>query len=274
MDDNENGIPKIRTYKSDAEIFMKDKKISSLDIASQSYILRENKFQKTGKAFGVKKIIIICFAALAISAGIYLYANYFLAGKITAPSPTAPVKTFKPFVAVEAQKSLTFQKINPGSLTDSLKNELGKNFPGDTIVYFNTSLTSLEFMNFMGWNPPKSFLENVEPNFNILGVYTENKSDIAVVFEIQDFEKGLLSTLEWEPAMWRDWKQFLSDNDVLNIPEFSFKDEVVQNQDARILKNNRAILGYAIFNKKFLVISTSRESLGFVLKRLISLPPK
>ena len=202
--DDEKSIPKIRTYESDTEIFMKDKKISSLDISTKAYMGRAREgFGETKKTFGIKSIVIIIFVVIALGTGIYFFLKYFSSNSTPQPIIT-PQQSFKPYIAVESQKAITFQKTNPASLTEAIKNELDKNLVPDAIVYLDTSLTSREFINFTEWNPPKSFLENIEPNFNILGVDVSGSQGIALIFKIQNFEAGLSSMLEWEPSMWRE----------------------------------------------------------------------
>jgi len=278
MDDKNQKIPRIRTFRSDAEIFMKEKKISSLDIASRAYVYNQNNPETQKPTFNFKKIAVI-FSTIIFGVS----AFYFLFGYVskkenpaTTPTPETKTKTFKPYVFVETQKSVSFLKTDPGSLIGALKSEIAKNFPSDSIVYLDTSLTSREFVTFMDWDPPASFLETIQPNFNVLAAYTKNAGGIALIFELQNFETGLSSMLSWEKSMWQDWKPFFSSEDVSNISRFSFEDEIIQNQDSRIFKNSggKVILGYAIFNKKLLVISTSRESLNLVLTRVVSLPPR
>ena len=76
--------------------------------------------------------------------------------------------------------------------------------------------------------------------------------------------------------MWLDFKSFLKEEDINMISKFSFQDDIVKNNDARILKNGggKIILGYSIFNKQYVIISTSRETLSTILERLITLPPR
>ena len=66
------------------------------------------------------------------------------------------------------------------------------------------------------------------------------------------------------------------EEDVKTISQFSFADDIIKNNDARVLKNGvgKIILGYVIFDHKYVVISTSREALSTILERLIALPPR
>lgn len=82
--------------------------------------------------------------------------------------------------------------------------------------------------------------------------------------------------LSWEKDIWQSFSQFLNGEDIRNIKQFFFKDEIIRNHDSRILTNteNKSILAYAIFNKQFVIVSTSREALSIMLQRLIASPPK
>ena len=76
--------------------------------------------------------------------------------------------------------------------------------------------------------------------------------------------------------MGADFKPFLSSQDLSATRQTFFEDELIKNNDARVLKNlsGGIILGYSIFNQKFVIISTSIEALSTVLERLIILPPR
>ena len=98
---------------------------------------------------------------------------------------------------------------------------------------------------------------------------------MGVIFKIKKFEEAISSLLLWEPTLWLDFKPFLKEEDIQNISKFSFQDEIIKNNDARVLKNgNKIILGYSIFNKQYVIISTSRDAISIILERLITLPPR
>ena len=289
MADDQKEIPKIRTFKTDAEIFMKEKKISQLDVARGAYVAGRDSFQTApASKFSYKMIIFAAAAVLIIGlAGYFAFRLFFPA----ATTPAAEIsKPFANFLPVEDQKIIAFSESNPGALSSALLAQRAENLRFDTIVYLpirtlkktgeEKFASAGEFIGFLNWQAPKEFLENLEPDFNTLAVYNQNSRDIAIIFKVKNFASALSSLLAWEKIIWFDWKPFLADADIKNISQFSFADDLIKNNDARVLKNSpptgggKIILGYAIFNHQYVIVSTSRAALSTILDRLIALPPR
>lgn len=290
MADEQNELPKIRTFKTDTEEFIKEKKISQFDIASKAYVagVEANETFKPRRPFSYKTT-----AYAVLGAAVVGLAGYFGFGlfspAVEQPAPEAS-KSFLNFLPVEDQKIITFSETNPGVLMSAFAEERAKNLRFDTLIYFPIKvlkpsgeekfIDSREFTSFLNWRAPREFLDNLEPDFNALVFYGQDSHDFAVVLKVKNFERALASLLDWEKTMWFDWKPFLRDEDVKNIAQFSFGDEIIKNNDARVFKNSppaggaKMILGYSIFNKQYVVISTSRGALSTILERLITLPPR
>ena len=128
----------------------------------------------------------------------------------------------------------------------------------------------------LAWQTPSEFLDNLRPDFNLLTVYGRNSRDIAVILKIKNFPSALASLFSWERTLWQDFKPFLQAEDIKNISQFAFVDDIIKNNDARVFKNvnGKIILGYSIFSKQYVIISTSRDALSTILDRLIALPPR
>ena len=282
---DEKEIPKIRTLKTDAEIFIKEKKLSQLDIARSAYTAGGGLARPAGGlaekiklGLDWKKITYSALAALIIALAGYFFFKLFFAAP-QEPQPESP-KPAASFLQVEDKKELVFSKSNPGSLISALLNEKQKGLRFDTIIYFPFRMTSKDFIALLSWNPPAGFSDNLNPDFNTLIVYEQASSDLAIIFKAKSFERALAALLEWERTIWFDWKPFLAEEDIKNIARFSWADDIIKNNDARVLKNGpptgggKIILGYSIFNKQYVIISTSREALSTILDRLIALPPR
>ncbi|QQG42723.1 MAG: hypothetical protein HYW15_00650 [Candidatus Giovannonibacteria bacterium] len=284
-------IPKIRTFKTDAEIFIKEKNLSRLDITRSAYAAGEEGparpagglAEKLKLGLDWKKITYSALAVLIIAlAGYFVFKLFFAAP--TEPQPEAPKPAAASFLPVEDKKELVFSKSDPGSLISALLDEKQKGLRFDTVIYFPFGMTSQDFVALLSWNPPAGFADNLNPDFNTLIAYGQASSDLAIIFKARGFERALASLLEWEHTIWFDWKPFLAEEDIKNIARFSWADDIIKNNDARVLKNGppsaagggggKIILGYAIFNKQYVIISTSREALATILERLIALPPR
>ena len=119
-------------------------------------------------------------------------------------------------------------------------------------------------------------MESLTGEFNLFLFYGSISHDLVLVVKTSDFPKTLAALLSWEKTMWLDWKPFLSEADIQNIQQFAFADDIIKNNDARVFKDktNRTILGYAVFNRQYVIISTSRDAISAILDRLITLPPR
>ncbi len=281
-------LPKLRTLKNDADVFVKENKISEFDIKKAAYIEQsEIRNFRSFPKIPIKKIIYTAVAVLVISGGGYFIYKFF-----TKPS-TQVIEEPKPptqIVNADGEKIIQFQSSKPGDMISALQKESGNNLVGNSIIYFplemvNESgtkkfISSIDFAQLVSWNAPQDFLDNLTDDFNMLMVYNGTSSSAAVIMKINNFENGIVSLLNWEQTMWASWKPFLSPDDIQKIQNFYFYDDVIQNNDARVLKSNatgdkgRIIFGYSIFNKQYVVFATSREALSTILSRLIALPPR
>lgn len=286
MADEDKELPKIRTFKTDTEEFVKEKKISQLDIARGAYTAgrKADEIATSQKPVFYRAAVYSVLAALIIGT-----AGYF-GFRLFSPAAEPPIaetpKPFASFLQVENQKIISFAETNQGMLVSALNEERQKNLRAGTIVYFPIKITKVggeekfasakEFSSFLNWQAPKEFLDNLEPDFNALIIYVQDSHDFAVILKIKNFAGALAQLFSWESDMWFDWKPFLADENIKNIPQFSWADEIIKNNDARVLKNGggRVILGYSIFNKKYVIISTSYDALSIILERLITLPPR
>jgi len=294
MADKQQEIPKIRTFKTDTEIYVKEKKISGLDITSSAY---KAGIATTKPALYAehprKRIIIYASLALAVililgSGGYFAYKFYFnvppgVEEELNVPGISKPPK---PFLVVDGEKTIQISITNPGRLTEVLQTERKKALRPGTLIYFPLLLSvrqeeekyldAQDFIKIISWRPPKTLSGNLLPEFNTLISYNLNSKDLVLIFKVKDFNSSFASMLKWEATMWQDWKSFMGSQDFGQVASSVFEDTLIKNNDARVLKNTarEIILGYSIFNKEFVIVSTSRESLSEVIGRFIAIPPR
>lgn len=253
-------IPKLRTFEADIEKFGSIKPP-----------------QKENGPIPVRRIIFIAVISLVAVFGIYKFINFITKSVTEEKTPVpASVQIGQSFTKADAESKLNFVKLDPGSLARAIVAEKNAGRKIGAIAFLRLELTLREFSEFMQIGIPESILENAFPEFNIFAVYGENSSGLAFIIKTKNFSKAYSSMLSWEKTIWASFKPFLNAEDITNISQFSFADEIVRNHDARVLKNadNKSILAYAIFNKQFVVIAASREALSTILQRLIASPPR
>jgi len=253
-------IPKLRTFEDDIEKF-----------GSVKPPYKEN---------GPIPIRRIIFIAVLVFAGIFLIYWFINLVTKSPQNEEMPTKTAEqigqPFIKGVAESKLNFSALDSGSLIRVLNTEKNIGRKIGTIAFLPIQLTLKEFSEFTETGIPESILENSFPGFNIFAVYGTQTSDLAFIIKTKNFSKAYSSMLFWEKTMWASLKPFLNPEDVGAINQFSFLDEIVRNHDSRVLKNsdNKSILSYAIFDKQYVVVATSREALSIILQRLIASPPK
>lgn len=283
---DEREIPKIRTMRGDAEDLIKDRRVSQLDIKSKQYIAEKQERKIHFEELPLKKIAIFAAIILILGAGGYfgykIYTRETSGGGAALEKPKPPPK----IVAADDEKILSFKEALPGGLVSKINEERRRLLRFDTIIYFPIEMEariggkkftdSRDFIKALSWRAPSAFLDNLFPEFNALIAHTSSSRDFSVIFRVRDFGRTVGSLIEWERVIAQDFKPFLEEEDAKNLHQFAFHDEVIKNNDSKVFKNSsgKTILAYTIFNKQFLIISTSRDGLSLILDRLIKLPPR
>lgn len=271
-EENQKPIPRIRTFETDIET-RKKMGISPADVVAKFGAING------AEKINIKKIIII--AVLILAGGELTFGIFKIFSKEKPPEEEKPPATQigKPYIKADLEKTLSFSPADPGSLISAVKKELETQRKSESALFLELSQTLKEFSQFTGLRIPESLTQNSSPSFNIFTAYHTGSSSLVFLIKIENFEKAYGSLLSWEKDMWQSFGQFLNADDIKNISKFSFGDEIIRNHDSRVLKNldppagGKSILAYAIFNKQFVIISTSREGLGMMLQRLIASPP-
>lgn len=286
---DEVALPKIRTFQTDAQRYIKDKNLSPAQVAARSYASQQR--QATGAPSAppkapvslTKKLLIVggVIGIVALGVGGWTLISAFLK---PAPTPQAPTLQIpQPLVFAESQVILETAKDDTSSLQKQIITERGKiRAPGSLeylpltiMVNKNTSIVAppSAAIKLLGWDAPQSFVDQLISPTNVFVYFGPQNRDMTFVFTVRDFERALASLYGWEKTLPRDLRPYMSGD----IPSSSlFQDEIIKNHSARVLKagNDQVLLGYAIFNKKYVILATSREALATVLGRFIALPPQ
>jgi|SRR3989344_2787992 len=269
-EDNKKQLPRIRTFETDIETRKKEG-ISPSDVVARTGSLNNGNINIPN----LRKIIIVTVLILAVSGTTFGLFKYF--SKEEPPPKITPTEQIgKPYIKADLEKAINFSASNPGSLILAIKKELETQRKSESLLFLELPQTLSEFSRFTGIKIPETLLQNSQPSFNAFVSYHTGSSSVVFLIKTMNFEKTYSSMLSWEKDMWQSFSQFLNAGDIANINRFSFGDEIIKNHDSRILKNQegKGILTYTIFNKQFIVITTSREGLSLVLQRLIASPPK
>lgn len=140
----------------------------------------------------------------------------------------------------------------------------------------NEFLGALDFFGLAQASLPPLFSNSIggRSSFGVTDTFRGNEP--IFIIEITNFSSAFAGLLEWEERMPADLK------DLLN-PELSydrggnvFLDTVVANNDARFLQNRLGeyVLGYSIFNRRFLILAQSPQVMEIAIKQMSALPPR
>lgn len=262
MPNGQKQLPQIRTLETDIEA-RKQRGISPSEIVTQF-----GSFKESPKKTNTKLILIVLFLVLVGGGVIFGLFKYFRSEEQTIEEMPQSTQIGKSYIKADLEKTIT-------PTISVIKQELETQRKSDSLLFLMIPQILSEFTQSTGIKIPESLIQNSHPSFNIFIAYHTGSSSVVFLIKTENFEKTYSSLLEWEKDMWQSFVPFLNTEDVKNIKQFSFVDEIIRNHDSRVLsKENKSILAYSIFNKQFVIIATSREALSIVLQRLIALPPK
>ena len=275
------GLPKsgLRTMVGDAQAYIKDKSFSLAELVSQkkeqSAAFEEKRSVSYLKVSGFVLAVILIISLAG--AGIY-WAVRTLNGP--APEPEAP----KSLIPAEKEISIEVSSIRE---TDSFLNEwknlfnlqlLPRGFGHVTIFSEeeNKFIDSTGFFRLMRANPPALLAENLGERATVGLADTPRGTEPLFIFEIKSFSSAFAGMLEWEKSLPKNIEKFLSNRMSLDRGENVFQDVIIANNDARFLYNRdrEPILGYSIFNRRFLIIAQSQTAVEIAVKQLSLFPPK
>ena len=280
-DEITESIPTIRTMQTDAQIYIKKKNLSPLEIAAKTYAANPPRLgirqPYTRTIFLVLGVFVLIVASIA---GWW----FFLRVPTVTQLPSQP----KPPVAVvraEEEVELAFSPTNLRQFLDALERERETARSVGSLVYFPVAVSNGETKRYIGAQeffeafeikPPQSFLDTIQPIFYLFAYRGNERGSLAFVFRARSFERIFSSLLFWERTLPRNLHYFIPQNITPDALPRTFSDKIIKNHDARVLSgpSGTSVLAYALFDKSFVVLATSEEALAAVLERMIAVPPQ
>lgn len=292
---NESGGTKkqsalIRSMKMDANKFVREKKISLMDIFLKEKIKREAKSDGKIKIFFRFILLFLILGALSYLS-FTLYNKYY-------KNPEKKVEREE-----NIQKSLVYSEIiNPIYIDEKdakilVKEFLEKNNAKENLIYApliknKKSINFNEFLSNLEIPAPYELVKNLENEF-YFGAYgvSENKNNPVLVLKTKNFNPAYINMLKWEKNIVNDLSLIFAlnspvipmDNNISKTaatttsssssPSTSkiteFYDKTINNLDIRILDaENKTILLYGFFAEKYLIIVSSEETFKNIINRL------
>ncbi|MBI2507110.1 MAG: hypothetical protein HYW09_00665 [Candidatus Niyogibacteria bacterium] len=276
-----NGLkkPGIRTMAGDVQDYVKEKKLSLAGLAA---IRQRREIAGGPENRSVLRRPAYIFSAILILA--LLSAGIFWLNR-AAREPLAPQKTATPPSLIAAGKEFTVSTENGDKnvFLTSWRDLFNAQLLPRQFLYVkifdknnNKFLNAQGLFNLLGISPPLLLANNVGglSTFGIMD--TSRGNETVIITEINSYASAFAGLLQWEANLPVDLLPLLRPGLSYDRGENNFIDSVVANNDARLLKNKEgeSILGYSIFNQKFLILAQSPQAMENVIKQMSVLPPK
>jgi hypothetical protein len=209
----------------------------------------------------------ILILLLAAAGGIFTYYKYVARETPPLSNPIPPKKL------INAGEKI----IGVGEIETALSQDY---FAGGFLVFIPMEkrdgrdyyLSSDEFFLATKLNPPRELREAVS-SYN-LGVVGEGEGKISSAFlilEIISPDDAASGMRVWEKGMQKELEIFFPKLKIAIASEF--RDDFIRNLNARTLGPGDGSLHYLIFNKKFLIIASSRKTMEDIIDRYTAFPP-
>jgi len=110
----------------------------------------------------------------------------------------------------------------------------------------------------------------------MIGSYMSSKNSPFIILKNSFFQNAFAGMLDWESYIRNDLISFIKitkpEENIVDANPNEFEDSVVSNVDTRILRNKSGeiILTYAFADQETIVITTTLDSLKFILEKLLA----
>ncbi len=296
---NKKGVlPNIKTYTSDMAEVIREKEISVIKIAMAEKEKREREeLILDAEPSGLSKFFLI-FGGLILLVGSIVGIYFFSIKKNEVPTPIENIKNRVAIISYDEE--ITIDTINKDyqEIKDLIKLEKEKvgKLKSIRVIFLISKINNLDelltldnIFSISNISIPAPIKRSLSGEY-MLGVYTplsaqivkdatdeslENKisPNLFLILKTTDYNISYAGMLNWESTMTSDLANLFSfDKDMSGTFQNLFEDVVINNKDARVLKNSQGqeILYYLFTDKNTLVITNGNESARELTTRIIN----
>ncbi|PIR69570.1 MAG: hypothetical protein COU47_02335 [Candidatus Niyogibacteria bacterium CG10_big_fil_rev_8_21_14_0_10_46_36] len=272
---DQGGLSRLRTFRADAERFVKEKGVSMTSLAAQQSkkkIVQAPEARTNYKKIIFILVIIVMLGGIGVAGFLFLQnGGMQIAPRIEKPAPVYPLFD---------ERTITVRN-SPSDFVPEWQNLLLRSIPEQQMLgvfVFNELrqryLSPGEWFDFLGIQLPPSLRVSMTAPWT-LGIFgTPEGAKPVFIIPVTSFEQAFAGMLAWEQ------EQPLAIRNLLpqGSPERKFErfqDTIIKNQDVRFLQNDQGqtILVYGFFNRKILIITTSLAAMERVIDRFLVTPP-
>src|SRR3989344_7104 len=196
---------------------------------------------------------------LAAAGGTVAYLEYFAPESNQAPIPEKPKKLIN-----AGEKIIRLERRE--DFADETKNALAQNLPPGEfeVLLFSEEragqmfyLLPSEFFSAACARPDQKILRAVSTyNAGVIGPsFQESKNSPFLILEVSSFEEGATGMSVWEKKIPRELSFLFPEFSQVNELEVVPKNQIIKNQDARVLETPVGKMFYVFFNRKLIIIT-------------------
>ncbi|QQG45948.1 MAG: hypothetical protein HYY55_03120 [Candidatus Niyogibacteria bacterium] len=277
---NEPKKPGIRTMISDVREYASGKKFSLGELVSAK------QERKTAAAFEspmskIRPAIYVFIALLIII--VAAFGAFWLKRTIQGPSAGTAAESPPPIIRADREVAIELETRNQKTFLDLWQKFLDSQLRPREFIYVKTFdqsqnefLDAKDIFNLVEITPPPLFENGMGPRSTFGIIDTALGNEPVFIIEINLYSSAFAGLLQWEEKMTADFAKLLKPDLSYDRGENVFLDSVVENNDARFLRNRtgKPIIGYSIFNKQFLIIAQSEQAVGAIIRIMSTLPPQ
>lgn len=283
-------MPGLRTFRGDVQERLKSGKESLVSLASRAMerksMASSAEASKTSffdrlKSFDfglILKIIAIVLVLTVLGVGIW-YGLVYLRSPDTAFIPRPP----KSFLGAPERAVITLPKADRSAFFGEWNKQMAEQLNvlqfKDVAIYNEAGqnyISSKGFFDLTEVETPQGLKSALLEKWT-LGIIATPRFDNEpfFIFAVNSFEGSLAAMLSWEKFLPRQMIALAPEDRSFDRGTEVFKDEVILNNDVRVLKNpaGEPIFAYTIFNSQFLVMAFSDQAVEFVLDKFLTSPP-
>lgn len=280
-DTYQSPLKQIRTFEGDVAEAIQKKNESLISIQEKQVKKQGNVVStKEPSPRGSRSLVMAFFTIFFIAVGSYgaYYAWTRYQTQVVVPVVSTPPNQFLMADSITdidgstlgresllATIATTKSKLRGGSSVEQIQLHYGGDPTSDL-------MTTSDFLFRLASHAPAPLVRAFDKSF-MLGVMG-SPSHTFLIVKLTSFENAFPGMLEWEPLMAEDiWPLVASESVIDSIPsQPQFDDVVIENRDARILKDNsgRTALLYSFYDNNYLIITDNETTFRTIIQRLDS----
>lgn len=258
---------------------MKKEGTTLADITAEELRHRAHVFPETPAQRNFKPLLVGLF--FLVIAGI-VAASVFLR-KPDQPE-TPELIAAPPLIGADRTETIVFEEGNRGDFLSRYQSLIRTPLPENELVFVapiaraadgaSRAIGVQDFFSLLSVTPPDEFMRGLDGRFMISVLPLGGRNHLALVFAVAREERAIAGALRWEPTMLADLRTLYAPQLNTNTSVNAFEDGVMLNNDIRILRNisGDPALIYALFNRKFFIITSSLKGLERLMARIGGLP--